>query len=79
MPRTIFDKKPKNLKLGVLINGSIQMADKSTDDIANILDCCPNTARARLRDPGSMTVDDLRALGRALHIPIDELRDAIQY
>lgn len=36
-------------------------------------------ATRRFKDPGTLTLDELTALGCGLHIPIEELRAAIRY
>lgn len=45
--------------------------------LAEILGCCQNTGKDRMRNPHKLTVGDLRAISRKAHIPIDELRGAI--
>lgn len=62
----------KQEKLGRLIRGYA-----TPPKVAAVLDCAPNTARAKLKDPGKLTVEDISKLSRGLHIPIDELRNAI--
>ncbi len=44
-----------------------------------LLGCHQQTASKRLKDIGSMTMNDLLALGRGLDIPIADLRAAIRY
>lgn len=44
-----------------------------------LLGCHQQTASKRLKDIGSMTINDLLALGRGLDIPIADLRAAIRY
>ena len=45
--------------------------------LAGILGCSENTARARLADPGSLTVAELAKINRSGHVPIEEIRDAL--
>ena len=45
--------------------------------LARVLGKAPGTGRARMEDPGSITVAELRTISRRAHIPIDELRAAI--
>ena len=39
----------------------------------------PQTLRARKKSPQDFSLKELLKLGRALDIPIEELRDAIRY
>lgn len=75
MPRTIFDKKRD--KLLVLLNG--YAAGKSRDELGTIIGKGAQTAGTRLHDPDTLTVGELKKLARNLHIPVEELRNAITY
>lgn len=68
---------PKHQRLRVLIQGTIAALGKSTDDVARIWDCSNPTVLKRLREPGSITIDQLLTLGRGLGIPLEEIRNAI--
>ena len=37
------------------------------------------TLQKRKKDPSKFTVEELRKLGRGLHIPIEEMRAALRY
>ena len=37
------------------------------------------TLYARKKDPSKLTVEQLRKLGRGLHIPVEEMRAALRY
>lgn len=81
MPRTNLCKREvPHERLGRLIAGAAAMKKGSvTAQVASILHVSENTARARIRHPGDLTVSDVTALGKGLEIPIAELRDAIRY
>jgi len=53
--------------------------EKDHKDLARIIGRGTATMTRRLEDPGSLTLDELTALGRGLHIPIEDLRAAIRY
>ena len=46
--------------------------------LAGVLGCSYNTAASRLRNPQSLTLHELGVISRNGHIPIEELREAIQ-
>lgn len=69
----------KHEALGALISGTAAVHGYGVAKLAGILGTSENTARARIRNPGSLTVDEMTKLGRGLGIPIERLRDAIQY
>ena len=80
MPRTNLCKREvPHAQIGRLIVGFLGLRPNPAADVAAILDCSENTARARLRYPGDLTVSELISICRGLHIPIDELRAAIRY
>lgn len=66
-------------ELGCLIAGTVALRGYGAAKVAAILGTSENTARARIKNPGSLTVDEMTKLGRGLGIPIEKLRDAIQY
>ena len=45
--------------------------------LASIIDCSVPTARRRINDPESFTVEELRKISRRGHIPLDEIRAAL--
>lgn len=45
--------------------------------LATVLGCCENTARAKLEDPGRLTLDDLDKIKRLGHIPAEEIREKV--
>ena len=79
MPRTKMDKKPRHYELQVLLRGTVTTNERSRPELAKMMNCSNPTVTRKFKDPGSMTLDELTALGRGLHIPIDDLRAAIRY
>ena len=76
MPK-LREVRPPHQRLLVLINGTMDVLGKGTEDAAAIWGCSAPTARKRIRAPGEMTIDQLLTLGRGLGIPLDEIRTAI--
>lgn len=71
--------EPKRNRLRELFAGVMDVQRKGTADAAAIWGCSQPTALRRLREPGSMTIDDLLRLTKALNIPLEEVRQAIGY
>ena len=67
----IFIDKDKALN-GSVAKGMIMCDFDSKDDIAEILGISRQTFTNRLKDPGKMTVADLRYICRLLKIPDEE-------
>ena len=59
--------------LGRIIKGY----DGTATVLAEKLGCCYNTASSRLADPGELTLNELRKISQRLHIPVEEIRQAI--
>lgn len=70
-------KKPD--KMQITLNGYINASDLTQEDVGRIIGTGRDTARAKLRRPDDLTVGQLKALGKRLGVPIDELRAALQY
>lgn len=47
--------------------------------LKDILDCCWNTAHARLENLDSLTLGDIRKIRREAHIPEEEIKDSISF
>ena len=77
MPRTRFDE-PKNKKLAVLLNGYVNMGGGTPKAAAAKLNKDYKTLCRKLRDPGKFTVEDLLHFARTFHVPIEDLRAAIE-
>ena len=46
--------------------------------LAKILECSPNTAKKKLKEPERFCLMDIVRISRSAHIPIEDLRDAIK-
>lgn len=79
MPTTRLQRKPKHFELSVLITGTVKTNETDRASLARMMGCSEPTVTRRFKDLGSLTLDELIALGRGLHIPIDDLRAAIRY
>lgn len=55
----------------------IKAYDGTPTRLADILGCCYNTASSRLKNPGDLTLNELKKISQRLHIPIEEMRQAI--
>ena len=75
MPRTRYDT-PSHRELRVLLSGSAETEGVTLERVGDILGCSPATASRRMKEPGTLTLDELVKLGRGLHIPIEDLRNA---
>jgi hypothetical protein len=76
MPRTKLDKRPS--PLFILINGAT--AGMTRCEVGQILGMkSSQTVKERMRNPETLTVAELLKLSRNLHIPIEDLRQAITY
>ena len=45
--------------------------------LAGILEVSPPTAYRRLKEPGTLTLDELYAISTRAHIPMEEIREAV--
>ena len=79
MPKTKFDKPRKYDKLAALFRGTAITNDKTYADIGNMINCHQNTVVARFKHPEKFTLEEVTRIGRGLNIPIEELRQSIQY
>lgn len=74
MPRTKFDKTPS--RMFVLLNGSA--IGKSREELGAIIGKGAQTASERLKNPDTLTLGELKRLARKLHIPVEDIRAAIE-
>lgn len=79
MPTTKLQRKPKHYELSRLIRGTVNTDKTPRAELARMMGCSEPTVSRRLGNLGSLTLDELIALGRGLHIPIEDLRAAIHY
>ena len=75
MPRTKLDRRPS--KLFILLNGAAK--GKTNAELGVIIGKKAQTTGYRLADPDTLTIGELKRLCRNLHIPIEDLRSAIEY
>lgn len=74
MPRVNPYFKPPFERLSRLIKGY-----SSAREIADKLGVCYETARTRLKHPETLTLKELREISIKLHIPKEELMEAIKW
>ena len=80
MPRTNLCKREiPHQRVGALIAGAAFTAELTQNDLGAAIGVTPKTLRARLRNPGDLTLSEYTALCRKLHIPIVDARAAIRY
>ena len=79
MPRVNLGRKPENDALVKLIWGAAAAEDACQEKVAGMAGFSIRTLQKRKKDPSKFTVEELRKLGRGLHIPIGEMRAALRY
>lgn len=80
MPKTLLGRnKIPHEGVAKLIWGELGARGYSATDLAAIIGASPNTARRRMTNPGSFTLDELLSITRKLDIPLDKLRAEITY
>ncbi len=79
MPKTkLEDTKQK--KLAVLIAGTAAANGMPVGKtVAHAIEVSELTAMKRVRDPGTLTIDELVSISKRMHITADELRAAISF
>ena len=79
MPRVKPLIQQKGTEIVTLLWGSMALQDTSAAAVARKVKLDPATLSRRKKKPEDFTVGELLALGRALGIPIEELRAALRY
>lgn len=79
MPRVNLGRKPNDEALVSLLWGRQAAAGMSIGTMAGKAGMTPQTLRARKKSPQDFSLSELLKLGRALNIPIEDLRNAIRY
>ena len=79
MPRVNLGRSTANEKLVALIWGMAAARGLTSEELGDKADVSRTTIARRKAHPEDLTVGELRRLGRALGIPIEDLRDAIRY
>lgn len=78
MPRTNLGRNIANEKIVALIWGTAAAAGLTTEELGAKAKISRSRIYARKNKPEDLTLRELRSIGRALNIPIDELREAIR-
>lgn len=79
MPRTNLGRNIANEKIVALIWGTAAAAGLTAEELGAKAKISRSRIYARKNKPEDLTLRELRSIGRALNIPIDELREAIRY
>ena len=79
MPRVKLGRKPNDEVLISLLWGRKAAIGMPVGTMAEKAGMTPQTLRSRKKSPQDFSLKELLKLGRALDIPIEELRDAIRY
>lgn len=79
MPRVNLGRNTANEKLVALIWGMAAVRGLTSEELGDKASLSRTTIARRKANPEDLTIGELRRLGRALGIPIEELRDAIRY
>ena len=79
MPRVNLGRNTANEKLIALIWGAAAVHGLTNEQLGDRAHISRTTVARRKAKPEDLTVGELRSLGRALGIPIEELRAAIRY
>lgn len=79
MPRVKPLIEKKGEAIVTLLWGAMALQETSASAVARKVEMDPATMSRRKKKPEDFTLGELLALGRALHIPIEELRSALRY
>ena len=79
MPRVNLGRNTSNEKLVALIWGMADVRGLTNEQLGDKANISRTTVARRKAKPEDLTIGELRRLGRALGIPIEELREAIRY
>lgn len=72
MPR-LKKKEPDFIKVGRLIRGYA-----TPPKVAEMLGCSTPTARKKMNEPELFTLGELNMICRRAHIPVEDMRQAVQ-
>ena len=78
MPRVNICRD-KHERLIKTLWGAKAVSDKTDDELARAIGMTRQTLSTRRKRPEMFTLGELEKLGRALNVPIDELRNCIRY
>ena len=79
MPRVNLGRNTANEKLVALIWGMAAVRGLTSEERGDQPSLSRPTIERRKANTEDLTIGELRRLGRALGIPIEDLRDAIRY
>lgn len=79
MPRVNLGRKGNEEALVSLLWGRQAATGISVSQMAEKAGMTPQTLRTRKKSPQDFSLKELLALGRALNIPIEDIRTAIRY
>ena len=79
MPRTNLGRNIATAILAAQFWGPAAAAGLTTEELGAKAKISRSRIYARKNKPEDLTLRELRSIGRALNIPIDELREAIRY
>lgn len=79
MPRIKLGRNPAAERVVETLWGAKARADISAEEMAAIVGAGIQTLRRRRKDPMSMTLGEFLRLGRALNVPIEDMRSCIRY
>lgn len=79
MPRTNLGRNIANEKIVALIWGAAAVNGLNNEQLSARVKLSPATLHRRRTSPEDFTLGELRRIGRALNIPVEELRAAIRY
>lgn len=79
MPRVNLGRKPENDALVRLLWGAAAAEGVGQEEMAKMAGIALRTLYLRKKDPSKLTVEQLRKLGRGLHIPVEDMRSALRY
>lgn len=79
MPRTNLGRNVANEKIIALIWGAAAVNGLNNEQLCARVKLSPTTLHRRRVKPEDFTLGELRRIGRALNIPVEDLRAAIRY
>lgn len=79
MPRVNLGRNVANEKLVALIWGQAAVLELSTTQLGEKAKVSRSKMYELKKNPENMTIGELRRIGRALGIPIEDVRAAIRY
>lgn len=82
MPKTSFDicnkkQQQQQAALGALIRGYAQTKGKTSDEIGKIIGCSRPTVSNKMKNPGTFTLDELKALQVGLDLPAEDFKETV--